>query len=61
MPMMIDPASGWMYGFPKVLPDPAPSDVREWLIQQGYPRKLTEEPWFYCRYWKKTNEESPSN
>lgn len=52
MPIMIDPPSGWLYGFPKVLPYPIPSDVREWLIQQGYPRKLTEEPLFYCRYWE---------
>jgi hypothetical protein len=52
MPLMIDPPSGWLYGFPKALPDPPPENTTEWLIQQGYPRKLTKEPWFYCRFWK---------
>ena len=52
MPTMIDPPSGWQYGFPKVLPDGV-TNVKKWLIEQGYPKKLIDElgDSFYCRYW----------
>jgi len=41
--MLIDPESGWLYGFPK----PAPEDfyklgddfnMQEWLESEGYPK-----------------------
>ena len=52
--MMIDPPSGWLYGFPKVLPDPKPESMHEWLVGNGYPQeeidKMKEH--FYCRYWE---------
>ena len=38
MIMMIDPPSGWKYGFPK----PIPGDVEnifEWLVENGYPQQ----------------------
>jgi hypothetical protein len=47
---MIDPPSGWKYGFPKPIPDPRPEDMTEWFFENGYPRdkvKLLE----YCRMW----------
>ena len=50
--MLVDPPSGWKYGFPKKLPSPAPDNVYEWIIEQGYPRKLVEDlgKHFYVRY-----------
>ena len=52
MPTMIDPPSGWQYGFPKVLPEGI-TDVKKWLIEQGYPKEIIKElgDSFYCRYW----------
>lgn len=47
----VDPPSGWRYGFPKVLPKEV-TDVKKWLVEQGYPKSLTEAEWFYCRYWE---------
>jgi len=37
----IDPPSGWMYGFPKALPDDV-EDVDAWLIENGYPAEMIE-------------------
>lgn len=48
---MIDPPSGWMYGFPKIIPKEHQHRTLEWLIEQGYPKELTEMKHFYCRYW----------
>jgi hypothetical protein len=57
--LMIDPPSGWKYGFPKVMPDPRPEDTRAWLIANGYPEKeiLSCGDYFYCRYWETEVEE----
>jgi len=52
--LMIDPPSGWKYGFPMPLPDPRPEDTIAWLIEQGYPQKEIDSygDYFYCRYWE---------
>lgn len=52
--LMIDPPSGWKYGFPKPLPDPKPEDVTSWLVENGYPRNEIDScgDYFYCRYWE---------
>lgn len=51
--LVIDPPSGWRYGFPR----PAPAagvDINTWLVEHGYPQALVDEfggkpvP---CRYW----------
>jgi len=54
---MIDPPSGWRYGFPKPIPDDV-KDVEKWLIENGYPKELIDElgDYFYCRYWEKNEE-----
>lgn len=51
---MIDPPSGWRYGFPM----PAPIDyiaggfdLKDWLIRNGYPEKDAEWAAKHCRYW----------
>ena len=42
--LMIDPPSGWMYGFPKpISKDTAIFDLDEWLVSVGYPQKLIDE------------------
>ena len=49
---MIDPPSGWKYGFPEALPEDV-TDTRKWLVENGYPQ--TEIDYlgdsFYCRHW----------
>ncbi len=38
---MIDPPSGWKYGFPKVLPQRFDTweEQRAWLVSEGYPQR----------------------
>lgn len=52
---MIDPPSGWKYGFPKVLPEGV-EDAMAWLVENGYPQAEIDSygKHFYCRHW---NEE----
>lgn len=58
---MIDPPSGWLYGFPKPIPDDV-KDVKEWLIQQqmilenifivdiGINLKTNDNPYIKCQF-----------
>ena len=52
--LMIDPPSGWKYGFPMVFPDPKPENTIAWLVEQGYPQEEIDSygQYFYCRYWE---------
>jgi hypothetical protein len=52
--LMIDPPSGWKYGFPMPLPDPKPENTMAWLVEQGYPQAEIDSlgQYFYCRYWE---------
>lgn len=60
--MMIDPPSGWKYGFPKAIPDGV-ENVREWLVANGYPQKEIDScgKHFYCRYWEEPEWNCPIN
>ena len=51
---MIDPPSGWRYGFPKVLPENV-TDTIKWLLENGYPQHEIDAcgDHFYCRQWYK--------
>ena len=51
---IIDPPSGWKYGFPKPLPDPPPANTINWLIENGYPQAEIDicGKYFNCRYWQ---------
>lgn len=53
MKKMIDPPSGWKYGFPKEIPADV-DNTTEWLVENGYPRKMIESfgEHFFCRYWE---------
>lgn len=55
--LMIDPPSGWRYGFPKRIPREHQHRTIEWMIEQGYPRHLTEQKHFYVRYWNAEESE----
>mgnify|MGYP005829749517 CR=1 FL=1 len=58
MALMIDPPSGWMYGFPKSIPKDVTNHLK-WLVENGYPQeeidKFDNDP-FLCRYWETTKE-----
>ena len=49
---MIDPPSGWKYGFPKVLPDDV-TNTMKWLVENGYPQAEIDACGdnFWCRHW----------
>jgi len=51
--LMIDPPSGWKYGFPKELPK-GTVNVNEWLVANGYPQKEIDDcgDYFYVRQWQ---------
>lgn len=52
----IDPPSGWKYGFPKILPADV-TDIRRWLIDNGYPERDIELALKYSRYWTEEGNE----
>ena len=37
--LVVDPSSGWRYGFPKVWDKTTHPDLTRWLIENGYPEK----------------------
>lgn len=49
---MIDPPEGWLYGFPKEVPDYS-IQLDSWLVLNGYPKELIEKygDSFHCRFW----------
>ena len=54
MALIIDPPSGWKYGFPKPIPEDRRYDSLTWLVEEGYPQELIVElgEHFFCRYWE---------
>lgn len=36
--MLIDPPSGWRYGFPKPYVNPDNKPLEDWLLENGYPQ-----------------------
>jgi hypothetical protein len=53
MKKMIDPPSGWKYGFPKAIPDNVNQNtIDQWFLDQGYPQKLIDQGMLkHCRMW----------
>lgn len=37
--LLIDPPSGWRYGFPKVIPESELHRAEDWMVENGYPQK----------------------
>ena len=58
MALIIDPPSGWQYGFPKPIPEDRRYDSLTWLVENGYPQHLIDElgEHFYCRYWEQPED-----
>lgn len=55
MTLIIDPPSGWRYGFPKPIPEDVFFDAaafRAWLVEQGYPAQDIELAIEHSRYWE---------
>lgn len=48
-----DPPRGWVYGFPKILPDNRKDDVLIWLVEEGYPQSEIDSYGlhFHCSYF----------
>lgn len=56
---MCDPPSGWVYGFPKILPESAKgAEFFAWLVSEGYPQAEIDGmgDYFYSRYWQEEIE-----
>lgn len=53
--LMIDPPSGWRYGFPKRIPREHQHRTLDWLVEQGYPKAAIWEG-MCIRYWNEENE-----
>lgn len=54
--LIIDPPSGWRYGFPKILPQELVGNTEalsKWLVSNGYPKEDIELALQYSRYWER--------
>jgi hypothetical protein len=54
--LIIDPPSGWMHGFPKVVPGDLIHDSEKlstWLVTNGYPEEDIDLALKYSRYWER--------
>ena len=56
--IMIDPPSGWKYGFPMVFDMKEGGNINEWLVSKGYPQSLIDEfkGVLPCRFWEQEDE-----
>lgn len=41
-PYYVDPPEGWRYGFPRLYDPQSDGTMREWMIRNGYPKKLAK-------------------
>lgn len=48
--LMIDPPSGWLYGFPKVIPEGA--KIAEFYLKHGYPKDEIDFAVRWSRMWE---------
>lgn len=48
---MVDPPSGWKYGFPKPVPNPVPDSMIDWMVSEGYPKDKTHSASFYSNHF----------
>jgi hypothetical protein len=55
--MLVDPPQGYLYGFPKAVPEGWFSTMeweerKAWFIENGYPEKIIDEygEYFYCTH-----------
>lgn len=61
MYIVIDPPSGWKYGFPKAVEESKwhskDFNIREWLLAGGYPATDVDFAMQYLRVWTKDEHE----
>lgn len=51
--LIIDPPSGWKYGFPREVPKYlTDEEFKQWLLDCGYPEKHIELALNYSRFWE---------
>jgi hypothetical protein len=57
--VLIDPPRGWLYGFPKPIPQDCQHRTLAWLVENGYPQKEIDSygDYFYCRYLQVEEED----
>lgn len=61
--IVVDPPSGWRYGFPKRRPPGLNNeDFIPWLIKEGYPKEEIDRlgDSFYCRFWEEDDSLIPT-
>ena len=56
--MMIDPPSGWRYGFPARYNKEEHGDMGEFLAQRGYPRDEIDFALQHMRCWNEEDKNS---
>lgn len=54
--MMVDPPTGWKYGFPKLYNEEKDGDFRQFLLNSGYPEKDVDFAMQYIRCWEPESE-----
>lgn len=58
MTLMIDPPSGWKYGFPKAKPDDV-TNIIAWLLSEGYPQSEIDKmgDTLFIRTWEEMDHD----
>ena len=54
--MMVDPPSGWQYGFPALWDKKVHPKLEDLLREKGYPEKDIEFATQYMRMWRPSDE-----
>ena len=48
---MVDPPSGWQYGFPRMYDAEQDGKIEDWLVRMGYPVQDVEFALKYLKMW----------
>ena len=56
--VMVDPPSGWMYGFPALWDKRKYGTLAMFLRAKGYPEKDIDFALSYCRMWAPTSDDN---
>lgn len=58
MALLIDPPSGWRYGFPRVYDAKKDGTMEEFLLHMGYPERDIKFALQYMRSWHEGDKEN---
>lgn len=61
MKTIVDPPSGWQYGFPKEYTPKHGQEFESWLLEQGYPPELLDLAAKHSRFWNVDDENTACN